>query len=177
MDAGSVTGSTSGAWVKWYARIPDSVRTAAFRVRLRLETDNTVTDDGVYVDDLGFAALGQSDYYGYYSGTSMATPHVAGAVALAAARFPADTVDRRIERIREAVDELPALSGICATGGRLNVDKLLATAPPAIAVTAPAAVALWPSGSTQTVSWTTGQAPDVGEFRVSLVSCPPAPGT
>jgi beta propeller repeat protein len=41
---------------------------------------------------------------------------------------------------------------------------------PTISITAPTAANSWPSGSTQTVSWTVSPAVSGGEFRVSLVS-------
>jgi hypothetical protein len=48
-------------------------------------------------------------------------------------------------------------------------------ATPAVTVTAPTATASWPSGSTQTVSWTVSPAyAAVGEFRVGLLSAPSA---
>jgi subtilisin family serine protease len=63
--------------------------------------------------------------YVSWNGTSMATPHVAGAVALAAAQFPADSMGRRISRVLSAVDPVAGLNGKCVTGGRLNVNQAL----------------------------------------------------
>jgi subtilisin family serine protease len=60
--------------------------------------------------------------YGSYSGTSMATPHVAGAAALYAASNPGATAAQIKTAILNAV-VLPtaSLTGKCTTGGRLNV--------------------------------------------------------
>ncbi len=63
------------------------------------------------------------------SGTSMATPHVSGAVGLMAAVFPNDTAMQRKNRILEYVDPIPALSGKTITGGRLNVYQAVQSAP------------------------------------------------
>jgi len=63
--------------------------------------------------------------YDTYSGTSMATPHVSGALALVAAQFPNDTARMLINRICRSVDTTSSLSGKTATGGRLNVLKAL----------------------------------------------------
>jgi subtilisin family serine protease len=61
----------------------------------------------------------------YLEGTSMATPHVAGAVAFAAMNFPDETVAQRIQRILASVDAVPALQGKVRTGGRLNLQRLV----------------------------------------------------
>ncbi len=64
--------------------------------------------------------------YNYYSGTSMATPHVAGAFALLLGRFPELGVQEAKNLILNSVDVLPQLDGYCVTGGRLNVHLAIA---------------------------------------------------
>jgi subtilisin family serine protease len=63
--------------------------------------------------------------YDTYSGTSMATPHVAGAATLIASAYP----DMNNADLRKALlggtDVTPALTGKVVTDGRLNVDKSL----------------------------------------------------
>ena len=49
--------------------------------------------------------------YGAWSGTSMATPHVTAAVALAAAKFPEDDGPSLVERLRATVTKLSAMRG------------------------------------------------------------------
>jgi subtilisin family serine protease len=61
----------------------------------------------------------------FLEGTSMATPHVAGAVAFAAMNFPTDTVAQRIQRIIASTDVVTALIGKTRTGGRLNLLKVV----------------------------------------------------
>jgi subtilisin family serine protease len=63
--------------------------------------------------------------YQFFDGTSMATPHVSGAVAFAARNFPNDTVQQRIQRILANVTPVPALAGKVATGGRLNLARIV----------------------------------------------------
>jgi len=68
--------------------------------------------------------------YGTYSGTSMATPHVTGTVALYAAAFPnASAADIR-QGILSAATPTSSLTGKTATGGRLNTAGALNAAPP-----------------------------------------------
>jgi subtilisin family serine protease len=64
-----------------------------------------------------------ANVYQFLNGTSMATPHVVGAVAFAAMNFPLETVAERIQRIRASVTPVPALAGMVATGGRLNLAR------------------------------------------------------
>ena len=65
--------------------------------------------------------------YRTLDGTSMATPHVAGAVAFAAMNFPGETVTQRIQRILGNVDSVAALQGKVITGGRLNLLRIVDT--------------------------------------------------
>lgn len=59
--------------------------------------------------------------YANYSGTSMATPHVTGAVALYKSINPAATAAQIKAAILSSATPTPSLSGKCVTGGRLNV--------------------------------------------------------
>ena len=68
-----------------------------------------------------------SQIYQYLDGTSMATPHVSGAVAFAAMNFPSETVTQRIQRVLANVDVIPGLTGKVRTGGRLNLQRMMDT--------------------------------------------------
>lgn len=59
--------------------------------------------------------------YASYNGTSMATPHVTGAVALYASINPSATATEIRSAILSSVVATASLSGKCVTGGRLNV--------------------------------------------------------
>ncbi|MEY3481181.1 MAG: hypothetical protein RIQ71_1956 [Verrucomicrobiota bacterium] len=81
-------------------------------------------------DNIYSTRAGSDTSYSSGSGTSFAAPIVAGAVALLVSEYPSDTVSQRVARVisPSAVDVVPALAGLCVTGGRLNLAKLLPAA-------------------------------------------------
>jgi subtilisin family serine protease len=68
---------------------------------------------------------GLPTYYGTISGTSMATPHVAGACALIWSRNPSLTGAEVKDILLKSVDKIPAFSSLCVSQGRLNVYNAL----------------------------------------------------
>jgi subtilisin family serine protease/subtilisin-like proprotein convertase family protein len=71
------------------------------------------------------------------SGTSMATPHVTGAVALYASRYPGSTAEQIRAALLASTIPTPSMAGITVTGGRLDVMNYLNTVvPPSYAITA-----------------------------------------
>ena len=81
--------------------------------------------------------------YVLLSGTSMATPEVSGAAALALATNPRASAAQLKTALTSTVDLRPALARLCATGGRLDAGAAVAAlagvtpAPPAPAAPAP----------------------------------------
>jgi hypothetical protein len=65
------------------------------------------------------------DDYEYVAGTSIAAPHVAGAAALLLSLNPFLTAAQIKTVILNNVTVSPALSDLCTTGGRLNVQQAL----------------------------------------------------
>jgi subtilisin family serine protease len=70
-----------------------------------------------------------TDTYGAYSGTSMATPHVTGAIALYASTHPGATAADIKNAILGSVAATPSLAGKTVTGGRLDLSTVIAPAP------------------------------------------------
>jgi thermitase len=70
--------------------------------------------------------------YGYADGTSMATPHVAGAAALIMSRYPHLGDEAVKDLILRSVEKKYALRGKVASGGRLSVAKALGVNTPPV---------------------------------------------
>ena len=65
--------------------------------------------------------------YASFSGTSMATPHVTGALALYASLHPDYTAEELRDALLSSADATPSLAGKTVTGGRLDIGNLMAT--------------------------------------------------
>ena len=74
---------------------------------------------------VGIVSTVPGNSYASFSGTSMATPHVAGAAALALAVDPTLTVSQLRSGLLGTVDAVGDLAGKMVTGGRLNVGRLV----------------------------------------------------
>ncbi|MBA3350962.1 MAG: S8 family serine peptidase, partial [Blastocatellia bacterium] len=76
----------------------------------------------------GVAIYGLNSVLGTYSiftGTSQATPHVTGTVALIKAKYGWENYYGLRDRVLMGTDDVPAFDGFTRTGGRLNAEKAL----------------------------------------------------
>jgi subtilisin family serine protease/subtilisin-like proprotein convertase family protein len=89
--------------------------------------------------------------YGYLSGTSMATPHVTGVVAMVRDLHPTWTVQQVKDQILGTVDPVASLAGKTVTGGRVNLYRA-ATGQPPPDTRGPRITAHSPTSTSQNVS-------------------------
>jgi subtilisin family serine protease len=94
------------------------------------------------LDILSTLSVVDGGSYGYMSGTSMASPHVAGAAALVWAERPEATVAQVRQSLVGGAEPVSSLGGnITGSGGRLNllgaVNKIIALVPSGVAFATP----------------------------------------
>ncbi len=98
--------------------------------RYRLTSNASTTRNGVYLDNVRIACPGGpygSNDYQLLSGTSMASPHVAGAAAVLFSHKPSATVAEVKAALMDTGDPVAVLSGDTVSGRRLNLDAALSS--------------------------------------------------
>jgi subtilisin family serine protease len=122
-------GANNDAWPNY----PSSFNnTSIIAVAATDENDNRATFSNYGAKSVDLAApgvdilsLGITSPTTYMDGTSMATPIVSGAAALLLSTQPKLTVSSLRSKILKSVDAVPALKKVVATGGRLNLARLM----------------------------------------------------
>lgn len=133
--------------------------------RLRLDSDASNQSDGAFVDNVSVSCYKGATGYAYFNGTSMATPHVAGAAAFLFTKFPTATAAQIKDRILRSVDKKAVLNGKLVTGGRLNLYR--AAAESAVSVSNHVATFTAGAGETNNVTVTKVNVGGVDKFRFS----------
>jgi subtilisin family serine protease len=105
--------------------------TEAAYIRFRFSTNDSDEDDGWDIDDLTIQAVDMdypdpaTDHYQYLSGTSAATPIVAGAAGILWSHTSGLSNSQIKNSLINGVDQLPAFQGKVVSGGRLNLSNSL----------------------------------------------------
>jgi subtilisin family serine protease len=133
--ANGISGTSTGQWVNATVELDnlDGRNDAYFR--FRFQTDANTTLDGWYIDDVTISAADttypdpEDQYYQYFQGTSMATPHVSGLAALLLADDPVLSAIQVKERILNGAEVKSGLAGMILTGGRINAYNSIRNVP------------------------------------------------
>ena len=123
------SGSTEGNWVHSSDDLSEFAGSETVRLRFRFVSDGATVMEGADVDNLRVRCLSptfSNDTFAFYSGTSMATPHVAGAAALLWSEVPSAEVAEIKTALLAGADPLPSLATATTTGARLNLFGALA---------------------------------------------------
>lgn len=143
-DAGQLLVAAAGnnywdmdaAATKSYPAYFDLANIISVAASTRIDVRSDFSNWGLTSVDL--AAPGSSIYsttpnntYGYKSGTSMASPHVAGAAALVWSYQPDLTAAEVKSALLDNVDPVSAFDGLTVTGGRLNINNAIIAVTPA----------------------------------------------
>lgn len=94
-------------------------------------------------------SIWRGSWYSYFSGTSMAAPHVTGVAALLFAAFPSMTYSEVKQRMIETARPLSGLKGRVINGGMLNVFYALSNQQPPLDPNDPS---LWPKRAGHSLS-------------------------
>ncbi|MDW5594592.1 S8 family serine peptidase [Conexibacter stalactiti] len=124
---------TTGGWQqRRYSLLADGADEVKVRVRLVSSDDTPAGLSGVRIADITAVCLDEARHNAYvrHNGTSMASPHVAGAAALLLARNPHLTMPQLRDALLSTTTPQPALFGRTVTGGNVDVVAALAAATP-----------------------------------------------
>ena len=116
----------------FYADVSEFNGASLFHFRLRLASNESIAHEGVVVNSAAIECYGVHDEtsYVFWSGTSVAAPHVSGTAALLLSQFPTLTVAELRNRILDNVDVIATLSSFTSSGGRLNAARALGVTEP-----------------------------------------------
>jgi len=129
---GYLTGSSDGKWYPYGVPLSTYGEDAIY-IGFILVTDGSVQRDGVLIDEVYVMGVESvSAGYTYMSGTSMATPHVAGVAGLVRSANASLSATEIKDVIINTADAKPAYAGKMVSGGRVNAYRAVSAVVQAI---------------------------------------------
>lgn len=117
----------SPSWEFFSYLVPSSFYTDSFRMRFSLVSDSIIAADGIYLDDIGIGTTpyepvqeSGSTALSFKSGTSMASPHVTGLLALLKAQDPTRSWSQLKNLVISSGTPLASLTTNTVSGRRLR---------------------------------------------------------
>lgn len=126
--------------------------------------------DDIMPWDASASLIADWEEYAIISGTSMATPHVTGTLALMRSRMPELDATQMKQRLLGTVRPVAGLSGACLTQGSLNAAAAVGT------MDAPAALAAVPATEAVALSWSNPIDPYFASTRILMRTDAPVAG-
>ena len=126
-EKGKTIAGANKEWSMRYIELPEDTDYDNLRLKIRVDAANF--DSVMFLDDIGFTNVVRP--YEYQSGTSMATPVVTAALAIAASNFETDyectpeAAAMRAARVIGSARRTEDLSGFCRSGGMVDISGML----------------------------------------------------
>lgn len=135
-----VSGNTGGQFIPWTVDLSVIDGQAGVDLKFLVQSEKGASAlEADIIDPVVKCVVPQAagGNYDFLSGTSMATPQVAGAAALLLAKNPTLSAVEVKKALTSTVVPMASLAGKVATGGRVDVNAALASVAPAPTLTPP----------------------------------------
>lgn len=130
---GDVDSTGYSALVMYQFAIPGEYYSSNFKMRWTWVTDaNNNNFGGCYIDEIVINSYSSAENYEFMSGTSMATPHVAGLAALIWGAKPDLSYTQVRSLVMDKGETLASMSGVTVSGRRINAYNSLAVFKPVL---------------------------------------------
>ncbi|MBD3789057.1 MAG: S8 family serine peptidase [Campylobacterales bacterium] len=122
-----ISGQISPDWKIVSLIIPSDYFVSNLQIAIARTNDSSVAYEGYNMDDVNISSCSIANNYAYGDGTSMATPHVTGALGLLASIDNGLNASQRKQILLDNITLKSAYNGKVSTSGLLNAGKMIAS--------------------------------------------------